>query len=45
MSESLRRNIRRTHELEFVVQKYSKAVAVSEKFENRYDNMESKLNT
>ena len=45
MSESLRRNIRRTHELEYIVQKYSKAVSLAEKFENRYDNMESKLNT
>ena len=36
MGESLRKNIRRTHELDFVCQKYQRAAAIVETFEARY---------
>ena len=39
MSESLRKNIRRTHEIEFVMQKYHRATTCVESFEHRFTEM------
>lgn len=42
-SESLRRNIRRTQELEFTLQKYQRANSFVEAFDARFSELEKKL--
>ena len=39
MGESLRRNIRRTHELEYIMQKYARATTCADSFEVRYQEL------
>ena len=44
MGESLRKNIRRTHEVEFIVQKYARATTCVESFEHRFAEMNGFMN-
>lgn len=43
MNTAIQRNIRRTHELDFVLQKYSRASSIVETFENRMREMNNEL--
>ena len=44
MSESIRRNIRRTHEIEFIIQKYARATTCADSFEVRFQELVEKVN-
>ena len=43
MGESLRKNIRRTHEIEFILQKYHRATTCVESFEHRFNEMQGHM--
>ena len=41
--EALRRNIRRTHDIEHIVEKYQRAQSYVDSFEERFENLEKKM--
>ena len=45
MSETVRRNVRRVHELEFVMEKYQRAATIVETFENRFTAMQGSMDS
>ena len=43
MGESLRKNIRLTHEMDFTLKKYQRAATIVESFEGRFKESASKM--
>lgn len=41
--QTLRKSVRRVHEMEHVIQKYSRVADAAETFDNRYQELESRL--
>lgn len=43
MSDTLRRNVRRVHEIEYILEKYQRAATIVETFENRFSSMKGSM--